>query len=253
MSQNMRNEICEDYDGYVLNLRFDHERGMRIIATEEKKLLELLEMDRVETVRSFGELIRDKNAILQSVDRSRGERLQFVSKRLEEEKARFSNVLSTCATNARQNGTELVDGTERRINKIITDLKAQFNSKIDDNVVALKQKYETAILDLREYVLSQRDRLVKETHELEQSIYEARAEKNRTLDALQRLRLESVSEPLLQELELEYRDVKDELLEADRETMTLYNFEKANDEMASKLRVLDSSIHEIKSSSVVSL
>ena len=33
----------------------------------------------------------------------------------------------------------------------------------------------------------------------------------------------------------------------------LYNFEKANDEMASKLRVLDSSIHEIKSSSVVSL
>ena len=240
--------IPDNYDGYVLNLLYDHDRAMRTIDTDGKKLLQLLEKDRLETVRSIEQQLREKNEVLQSLARSRDERIAYVSRRLNEESAEYITGLSGCATNARYNGTGTIEGTEKKIGEIISVWRQGISSKTDTHVQALKLKYESYIMDLREYAMSQRCRLESEAQDLDRSILRSKTDIAEACAIMQRLRAESVSEHRLHELELEYDNVKQELLEADRESVTFRNFEKACQEMDSELDSLTKSIQKIKTS-----
>lgn len=233
-------------DGYSRNLQFDHDRLTRDICKSEDELLHFIEERHNHIQNILLEYQQQRVSVLDSLHKSRAERLSYVSERLNQVHERYVLDLVNSETAASSHGQRLTEECVTRLKDIEEATVASLNDQISSHLDNIERSYTKAIGDLKVQIGSQMRALQLEQQRIEEGIARTEEDLEDTHRSIRSAETEGVTSEQVRTSEERFQQLNYQLKEADRQKVAVRNFGRACSSLTMKLNTIRSTIVETK-------
>ena len=222
-------------DPITLTLCFDHKRSIDTIRKQDEELYLLVEESRENIVNIISKYQAERQAALSSLNKSKDERHSFVAEKMDEMKEKYMKDLNISESTATSHELTIASEWKLRLQELEDAILLDFEGQTSEHSRRIELSYVDAMQHLKHHICEQESALELELEHIEGSIKKSEADIDAVRKSLLATEDEFISTDKVHASEERYQQLKDKLLEADRQVVAVRNFGRQCESLTSKI------------------